>query len=105
MVSGTLDPLYTVFGLKLGCSGAAALIRTKSCKMGRFSIRLGLRTAWLALGPSRGEWTDGRTDGQMDGRKISPFYRTSSPIGAAAQNTERQSLREKQKETVKVKPC
>ena len=31
---------------------------------------------------------DGRTDGwmdkQMDGRKISPFYRTLSPIGAAA---------------------
>ena len=25
-----------------------------------------------------------RTDGQMDGRKISPFYRTSSPMGAAA---------------------
>ena len=37
-------------------------------------------------------WTDGRMDGRMDGwtdertdkRKISPFYRTSSPIGAAA---------------------
>ena len=32
--------------------------------------------------------TDGRTDGRMDkrtdGRKISPFYRTLSPIGAAA---------------------
>ena len=28
----------------------------------------------------RGERTDGRTNG----RKISPFYRTSSPIGAAA---------------------
>ena len=26
MVSGTLAPLYTVFGLKLGCSGAAAPI-------------------------------------------------------------------------------
>ena len=26
MVSGTLAPLYTVFGLKLDCSGAAALI-------------------------------------------------------------------------------
>ena len=29
MVSGTLSPLYTVFGLKLGCSGAAALIGDK----------------------------------------------------------------------------
>ena len=26
MVSGTLAPLYTVFGVKLGCSGAAAPI-------------------------------------------------------------------------------
>ena len=26
MVSGTLAPLYIVFGLKLGCSGAAAPI-------------------------------------------------------------------------------
>ena len=26
VVSGTLSPLYTVFGLKLGCSGAAAPI-------------------------------------------------------------------------------
>ena len=29
MVSGTLAPLYIVFGLKLGCSGAAALIGDK----------------------------------------------------------------------------
>ena len=33
-------------------------------------------------------WMDGRTDGRMDKRtdikKIFPFYRTSSPIGAAA---------------------
>ena len=29
MVSGTLAPLYTVFGLKLGYSGAAALIGDK----------------------------------------------------------------------------
>ena len=27
---------------------------------------------------------NGQTDRQTDGRKISPFYRTSSPIGAAA---------------------
>ena len=26
MVSGSLAPLYTVFGMKLGCSGAAAPI-------------------------------------------------------------------------------
>ena len=29
-------------------------------------------------------WTDGRTYGCTDGRKISLFYRTLSPIGAAA---------------------
>ena len=45
---------------------------------------LGLRPAWLALGPSRGERMDGQMDGRMDRRKISPFYRNSSPIGAAA---------------------
>ena len=28
-----------------------------------------------------------RTDGRMDGWEISPFYRTSSPIGAAAQKS------------------
>ena len=38
--------------------------------------------AWLD-GPEGG--TDGRMDGRTNGRKISPFYRTSSPIGAAAQ--------------------
>ena len=34
--------------------------------------------------PWGGGRMDGRTDGQTDKRKISPFYRTSSPIGAAA---------------------
>ena len=29
VVSGTLAPLYTVFGLQLGCSGAAALMGDK----------------------------------------------------------------------------
>ena len=42
--------------------------------------------AWLA-GPQA--WLDGPEGGRMyqqkNGRKISPFYRTSSPIGAAAQ--------------------
>ena len=40
---------------------------------------LGLRSDWLA---QRG---DGRTNGRTDKQKNSPFYRTSSPIGAAAQ--------------------
>ena len=43
--------------------------------------------AWLAsswaLEGGNGQ-TDGQKDGRMDGQKISPFYRTSSPIGAAA---------------------
>ena len=34
MVSGTLAPLYTVFWLKLGCSGAAAPIEEKVLKNG-----------------------------------------------------------------------
>ena len=37
--------------------------------------------AWLD-GPEGG--TYGQTDERTDKRKISPFYRTSSPIGAAA---------------------
>ena len=45
---------------------------------------MGLRPAWLALGPSRGERTDGHTYVRTCGQKISSFYRTSSPIGAAA---------------------
>ena len=38
----------------------------------------------LAGWPRGGEWMDGRTDGRTKERKISPFYRTLSPIGAAA---------------------
>ena len=54
---------------------------------------LGLRPGWLGLRPGwlaqRGdEWTYRHTDVQMYGctdvRKISPFYRTLCPIGAAA---------------------
>ena len=62
--------------------------------MGRFctyvrpSGWLGLRPGWLGLRPGwmaqRGGRTDGRTYGRTYVRKISPFYRTSSPIGAAA---------------------
>ena len=50
---------------------------------------LGLRPGWLGLRPGWMAQRGGRTDERMyertDGRKISPFYRTSSPIGAAAQ--------------------
>ena len=28
--------------------------------------------------------TEGRTDGRTDGRNFSPFYKTPSPVGAAA---------------------
>ena len=59
------------------------------------SLRL---QAWLA-GPQA--WLDGpegganrRTNEQMNGQKISPFYRTSSPIGAAAQKGEQRVRRE-----------
>ena len=34
---------------------------------------------------SEGQPRGGRTDGWTYGRKISPFYRTSSPTGVAAQ--------------------
>ena len=43
MVSGTLAPLYTVFGLKLGCSRAAAPIGDEVLWNGEI-FRLSLRT-------------------------------------------------------------
>ena len=43
----------------------------------------GLRPSQLSLKPEGG--TNGRTDGRTNKQKISPFYRTLSPIGAAAQ--------------------
>ena len=43
---------------------------------------LGLRPGWLGL---RSGWLAQRGDERMNVQKISPFYRTSSPIGAAAQ--------------------
>merc|ERR1712055_910981 len=49
---------------------------------------LGLRPGWRGLRPGwmaqRGGRTYVRTYERTDERKISPFYRTSSPIGAAA---------------------
>ena len=36
-------------------------------------------------GQTDGWRTNGWTDGRMDGRSFSPFYRTSSPVRAAAQ--------------------
>ena len=38
----------------------------------------------LPGGPGGDGRTDGRTDVRTDGRNLSPFYRTSSPVGAAA---------------------
>ena len=60
---------------------------------GRLGLRpgwLGLRPGWLGFRPGwlgfRPGWMAqrGGTDRQMYQRKISPFYRTSSPIGATA---------------------
>ena len=53
---------------------------------------MGLRPGWMAQRGGMDGWTDsqtnrwkdGRMNGQTDKRKISPFYRTLSPIGAAA---------------------
>ena len=37
-------------------------------------------------------WTDGRMDGRTDGWKISPFYKTPSPIRAAAKKEMKTTL-------------
>ena len=71
MVSGSLALLYFFLGIHGGRQGSGP------DRPGW----LGLRSGWMA---QRGERTDVRTNGWTDGRKISPFYRTSSPIGAAA---------------------
>ena len=42
------------------------------------------RPSQPGLWPSQPASQEGRTDGKTDKWKISPFYRTSSPIGAAA---------------------
>ena len=39
---------------------------------------------WPRGGGRTDGWMDGQTDEQTNERKISPFYRTLSPIGAAA---------------------
>ena len=63
---------------------------------------MGLRASWMGLkanwegpkasweGPKASWegpklWGDERTNERTDGRNFSPFYRTSSPTGAAAQ--------------------
>ncbi len=46
MVSGTLAPLYTVFGLKLGYSGAVAQIGDEVLCNGEI-FRLSARPGWL----------------------------------------------------------
>ena len=47
--------------------------------------QLALRPSWLALKSSQLiDCQDRQTDRRTDGRKISPFYRTSSPTRAAA---------------------
>ena len=39
----------------------------------------------VSMTKQEGGWMDGQTNKRTNVRKISPFYRTSSPIGAAAQ--------------------
>ena len=76
---------------------AAAPIGDKVHRMGRFLIRLSIHPsihlsicpsvhleAWLAGPQARLGGPEEGTDGRTDKWKISPFYRTLSPIGAAA---------------------
>ena len=43
------------------------------------------RSEGLPGGPGGEGWTCGRMDVRMDGQNFSPFYRTLSPVRAAAQ--------------------
>ena len=60
--------------------------------------------AWLAGLGEDGRTNGGmdrRTTGRTDGQNFSPFYRTLSPTGAAAQKSEREREREREKEREK----
>ena len=58
---------WTSQGLNRACQGLA---------------RASLGLAWASLGLAQ---ASGGAEGWTDGRNFSPFYRTSSPIGAAAE--------------------
>ena len=84
---GLFGPKEADFGSKRANFGPErGDFRSERVDLGRIGPISGLKEPDLGLsGLSGGGRTYGRTDGRMDGWKISPFYRTSSPIGAAAQ--------------------
>ena len=96
MVSGSLALLYFLLGFHGGKQGSGPNKGQSPVDWGDFlSVHPSVWPSWLAGpqawldGPEGGNGrTEGRTDEQTNkrtyGRKISPFYRTSSPIGAAA---------------------
>ena len=89
MVSGFLALLSLVF---MGGCRLAVWLGLRSGWLGLRHGWLGLRPGWLVLGPGwlglRPGWMaqreGGRTEERTDVRKILPFYRTLSPIGAVA---------------------
>ena len=110
MVSGSLALLYFLLGFHGGRQGSGPDRGRSPVEWGDFPfVRTYVRTSvrpplwpsglagWasgLAGWPRGG---DGRTNVRTNGRKISPFYRTSSPIGAAAQKEEEKKNKKKKK--------
>ena len=93
MVSGSLAQLYfpSCHG---GKQGSGPDRKQSPVESGDFLTILrpgwlGLRTAWMA------QRDRGRTE---NGRKIFPFYRTSSPIGVAAQKEEEKGNEEEEEQ-------
>ena len=106
MVSGSLALLYFLFGFHRGRQGSGPDRGRSPVEWGDFPsvrtfIRPSVRPSPPLLGhparpqaqparpqaqPARPQAQQARMDGRTDGctYKISPFYRTSSPIGAAA---------------------
>ena len=90
--SVTQPGLGWLAGLQIWLAGPQAWLAGPQAWLAGPQVWLGGPQAWLA-GPQAWlarpqAWLDGPeggTDGWMDKQKISPFYRTSSPIGAAAQ--------------------
>ena len=61
----------------------------RACQRGLRACQRGLRACQEDQGGDGR--TDGWTDGRTEGQNFSPFYRTSSPVGAAAQKAKNYS--------------
>ena len=106
MVSGSLAPLYFFLGQSPIEWGGFLLVRSfvrpyvfsPSAWASDLADGASDLAGW-ASGPARWlrDGVDGRTNKRTNEQKISSFYRTLSPIGAAAQKEDKEKNEEKKK--------